>query len=266
MKFFKMFFIVTIIGSLFVNLYGEETKNTLVSNQLSNGNKINNQGTDGKKVDGIIKSNWGSFFNITRLQTRITPDGRTTLVHAMFLRFPNKMFLTEGTENTLPYKNDPRIISTEIYIGGPVVLYKQNKKLFGWVTRLQAATEMKPQYSLGAQYNISDHESFKWIRDKSNFTTFLQVFPIKNDNVLGYYDILHYYSFTIYKKFYVRGYNRISVYHDKENYVLAFQDFILPVASFFDVYARQTYQNRNDVQYGEKGSEWAFGCRLNISI
>lgn len=219
-----------------------------------------------RKANGLITSNWTNFFNVTRLQFRVTPQGRQTYVHAMFVRFPYKLFLAEGLEYTPPFRSDPEILFLETYGGGPVVVSKANPKLFGWVTRLQSGTEMAPQYSAGAQYNLSDQDFFKGFFPSHKVTTFVQVFPVKNDSVLGNFDVLHYFSFSIYKKFYVRGFNRWFEYYGKKDYLLFIEDFILPVNPKFDLYARQTYQNRNDIQYGRKGSEWSFGMRLNLSL
>ncbi len=219
-----------------------------------------------RKANGLIISNWGNFFNVARLQARVTPEGKQTYVHAMFVRFPYKLFLAEGLEYTRHFKDDPKILFAEVYGGGPVVIYKENPKLFCWVARLQAGTEIDPQYSLGAQYNLSDHDFFKGVLPSRKLTTFIQIFPVKNSNLLGDYDVLHYFSFSIYKNVYVRGFNRWFVYNGERDYLLFLQDFILPVNPKFDVYARHTYQNRNNVQYGRNGSELAFGIRLNISL
>lgn len=261
MKLIRILLFVTIfIATLSISVYGV-TINNKTTEVLST-----EASSDIKKVNGIITSNWGDFFNVTRLQARITPGGRKSFVQAMFLRFPNKIFITESLENTLPYKSDPNILQTEIYLGGPLYMFQNNQKLFGWVTRLQAANEISPQYSLGFQYNISDHDVFEVLRKRCNFTTFFQIFPIKNDVILGNYDLLNYYCFTLYKNLYMRGYNRFFIYYGQEAYIWLLQDFILPINPLFDVYLRQSYQNRNNIQYGDKGCEFSLGCRLNFSF
>lgn len=216
--------------------------------------------------NGIITSNWGDYFNITRLQERTSTEGRTSLMQSTFVRFPSKLFLLESYEHTFRYKKDPNISFLEIFFGGTIEFYKMNPKLFGWVSRLQSGTQMVPQYSIGVQYNLSDHLFLTDIRKKFPFTMFIQYFPLKNDDKLGRYDIVHYYSFPVYKKFYLRGNTRFLYYKSKKNYYQAFQDLILPVNSHFDIYARHSYQNMRDVQFGEEGSEWAAGVRLNFSL
>jgi len=221
---------------------------------------------DQRKASGLIKSNWGQYFNITRLQARTTPGGRTSFLQATFIRFPAKLFLAQSFEYTKPFGNDPAFTFSEVYGGGPVVVYPSNPKLYGWVARLQSGSELKPQYSFGGQYNIGDHIFLEPLKKKRDLTMFIQVFPLKNDYVLGSYDILHYYSLTLYKKLYVRGYNRIFVYYGEEDYLLSLQDIVYPFHQYLDGYTRHTYQNRSDIQYGREGSEWSFGVRINISI
>ncbi len=216
-------------------------------------------------VNGLITSNWEDYFNITRLQTRLSDNGRKSFNQSTFIRFPSKLFIVESFDHTEKFKDDPDVNFLEIIIGGPIKTF-ENPELLGWVVRAQASTGINPEYSLGLQYNIDKHSSIKNILKEKKITTFLQLFPIRSNTALGKYDLLHYYSLPIYSAFYVRGYNRWFHFENKRDYVLLFQDFILPINSKIDSYIRHTYQNRNDFQYGEKGSDLSLGFRLNYSF
>lgn len=221
----------------------------------------------GQAPNGLITSNWSDFFNITRLQARTTADGRRSYTQATFVRFPSKIYIAQVYEFTEKYANDPRINYLEVNVGGPASPDEYIGKLFGWVCREQHGTGMSDVVSCGLQYNISDHNEFAEFRKKHKLTSFIQYFPIKNNDVLGKQDIVHYYSFSIYKSFYVRGYNNWYHYSNgQKDYLRALQDFILPVNKSFDAFVRHTYQNRDDIQYGKKGSEFSAGVRFNISF
>jgi hypothetical protein len=214
---------------------------------------------------GIITSSREKFFNISRLQARVTPDGRWSFFQGTFVRFPGEFFIAESLEFTKKFQGDPDILYSEINIGGPLVFYPENPKLFGWVTRIQISNLMTPQYSLGLQYNISNHAFLDNLRKRLKLTMFVQAFPVKSKHTLGDVDILHYFSISVYKSLYVRGTNRFFFYYGKEkNYVQSFQDLILPLHSTVDLFVRHSYQNRNDLQFGQKGSEFSMGVRFNI--
>lgn len=216
--------------------------------------------------NGLITSNWADFFNVTRLQERTTAQGRRSFTQATFIRFPSKIYIAQVFETTERFGRDPNIDYLEINVGGPAFSDPHLGKLFGWVCREQTGTGISDIVSCGLQYNLSDHNEFADFRKKHKLTSFVQVFAAKNNDALGKQDIVHYYSFSIYKDLYVRGYNNWYHYPDGKNYVRALQDFILPVNRSFDVYVRHTYQNRSDVQYGIKGSEEAVGIRYNFSF
>lgn len=218
------------------------------------------------KVDGLITSNWDDFFNITRLQFRSTPEGKRSYTQATFIRFPSKIYLAQVYEETEAYRQDPYLRYFELNVGGPLAGEETFEKLFGWVCRGQAGTQMPDIMSCGLQYNLSEHESFKPMVKAHKITSFLQIFPLKNHDNLGRTDLVHYYSFSIYKGLYIRGYNNWFHYSDQKDYIRLMQDFIYPITPKFDVYLRQTYQNRSDVQFGREGSEIALGVRYNFSF
>lgn len=216
---------------------------------------------------GTITSSREKFFNISRLQARVTPDGRWSFFQGTFVRFPCELFIAESMEFTKKFQGDPDIFYSEINVGGPLAFNPANPKLFGWVTRIQISNLMIPQYSLGLQYNFSDHAFLDNLRKRLKLTMFVQAFPVKSKHTLGDVDILHYFSISVYKSLYVRGTNRFFFYYGKEkNYVQSFQNLILPLHRTVDLFVRHSYQNRNDLQFGQKGSEFSMGVRFNIKF
>lgn len=219
-----------------------------------------------KQPNGIITSNWGDFFNITRLQARVTPDGRQSFTQATFLRFPSKVFVAQVYEHTPSFDKDPAVSYFEVNVGGPAHPDPYIGKLLGWVCRDQAGTGITNIVSCGGQYNLSEHQEMADFNKRNKFTSFIQFFPLRSNHELGSMDIVHYYSFSIYKSFYVRGYNNWFRDVNGRDYYRALQDFILPLDKSFDLFMRHTWQNRTDVQYGKKGSEAALGVRVNLSF
>ncbi len=267
---FKLLEKITYIGvlSLFLvteNIFASEVAKTTSKKSESNKEvqELNKQ-----KVDGLITSNWGDYFNITRLQTRTSDNGRQSINQSTFIRLPSKIFIAESFDHTESYKDNPSINFFEMFLGGPIGLAINNKAL-EWVTRVQAVhagVNIKPEYSAGLQYNIDKLDLLESFFKERKITTFVQIFPVRSNDELGKYDVLHYFSVPIYKKFYVRGYNRWFHFDNRKDYFLSFQDFILPINSKFDTYIRHTYQSRNDFMYGVRGSDMSFGIRMNHSF
>lgn len=218
------------------------------------------------KISGLITSNWDNFFNITRLQFRSTPEGKRSYTQATFLRFPSKVYIAQVYEETEAHNQDPHLRYFELNLGGPLAGEDTFEKLFGWVCRGQTGTQTPNILSCGLQYNLSEHEGLRSTVKTHKITSFLQIFPLKSHDNLGSIDLVHYYSFAIYKGLYIRGYNNWYHYQDQKDYFRLTQDFIYPINPKFDAYLRQTYQNRSDVQFGQKGSEIALGFRYNFSF
>ncbi|MEO5379081.1 MAG: hypothetical protein H7832_15070 [Magnetococcus sp. DMHC-6] len=215
---------------------------------------------------GLITSNWDEFFNISRLQIRTNGDGKTSYTQSTFIRFPFKIFLAQVYEHTTSYDGDPHFNYFELNVGSPITDDKYYGKLFGWVCRDQEGTGFSSIVSCGMQYNFSDHKQLDDFRKDFKLTSFVQIFPIKNNDKLGNIDIVHYYSFKIYDEFYVRGYNNWFQYDHDKDYWRFMQDFIQPLNSNFDLYLRHTWQNRKDIQFGHEGSDLAVGIRFNFKL
>ncbi|OAD23929.1 secreted protein [Candidatus Thiomargarita nelsonii] len=218
----------------------------------------------GSKPSYADSSKKSSIFNINRLQARYTENNALSFTQSVFIRSSvSQLFLLEVFEHTEAYDDKEAFNLLEINTGG--ALFDDNQPYrIGWVARAQNASHSSTVYSLGMQFNLSNLESIKNLARKYKLNTFVQVFPFKNNDSFGDYDLLHYYSLRLYGKLSVRGTNAWYHFNNEKNYVRALADFIYPLNRHFDVYTRYVYQNRDEVRAGELGSEWSIGFRYNF--
>lgn len=262
----QCFVVHTCLAVTNTNGLTEENKNAKQAEEQRNKKSDEGVKQRTKKIFGLITDNHSKHFNISRLQLRATDEGSINFTQSIFYRFPNKMFLAQAYEYRQHVNDDPDFNYFVWNFGGPMPLGSwSSDNLYGWVVRGQYATQTDDAYSIGLQYNFSDLKALQPLKQHYKLTSFLQVFPYKSNNAQGNWDVLLYYSFKLYKKLYLRG-NTNFIKFDDKNYIRSFQDIIYPIGPDFDIYVRLDYQNRNDVQFGELGTQYSLGIRYNFSF
>ena len=215
--------------------------------------------TESEKGDDIKKK---KYSNINRLQYRKSfKADNNTFSQTTNIMFPNEFFLFDHFEYV-----DNGYYFLEIYTGKPFSEDHPWGKSFGWVARTEVERAAKTVYSLGTIWYISSTPKINEVLKKIKFKTFLEVFFIKSDDDKGTTDIFHHYTFPVFKKLYMRGYNRILFDTNQGRLFYAVQDLIYSLFDNIDVYMRHDYQNKDGFQNKEKGSAFYMGMRYNFSF
>lgn len=214
------------------------------------------------KTEGLIVDNRKQNFNISRLQVRATDDGTLGFTQSTFYRFTNGMYLAEAYDYREGDEGDPDFKNLAVNVGGPLT----QDQVWEGVVRAQYATQADDVYSVGIQANLTRLDALKYAKERFKLTTFVQLFTLRSNDSQGDWDVLWYYSFPLYKKLYLRGVTSFIKFDDEKDYVRSYQDIIYPLRPDLDVYVRADYQNRDDVQFGKIGTQYALGVRYNFSF
>lgn len=250
-----MSFFLLVAVVLFCSVFAKAAPNSPV-------NKSNNH-----KNGGLITSNWSDFFNISRIQARYSAQGTIALAQSVFIRFPGKILFLETYDFEDRADDRGHAERFEINIGSPLpAVPEQYQKVFNLVGRFQKFTGVRPVFNFGGQVNISNLPNIESFAKKHKITTFIQLFPIYTNNDIGTFELLHYYSFPVYKKLYARGYNQLIDRKNKAHLVNMWGDIIYPLYKHFDIYYRLNYLNHDDEAYGQSGFENWLGVRVNFSF
>lgn len=209
-------------------------------------------------------TNKSSVFNISRLQARYSGNEYLSFTQSTFFRWPSQMFFLEVFDYVEDSDVQPEYWQMEINVGGPFRREADPYKI-GWVGRGVKSDDAEV-YSAGVQVNLTNFGLFRETAGRNKLNLFFQVFPVKSNDSLGKEDILFYYQSKLFGPVSMRGTTNWVHYPDAKDYVRAFADFIYPLHKSADVYVRYVYQNRKDISWGAKGSEWFLGFRYNFRL
>lgn len=214
------------------------------------------------------ESHPADIFNIQRLQPRTSPEMPEGITFSSFVEFPSKLFILTVFEHE--QWNDKRTNNTdrlEVNVGRPINLPEAGlDSMFGWVIRWRYFAGELTTLSGGLQFNITDLPQIILWAKAHKVTSFLQLFAVSNNDALGDWDLLHYYTFPIYKSLYIRGYNLYTSFAGREDYLHLWHDLILPLGQHFDFYVRNSCRNRDDEIFGPGGCHSSLGVRINFSF
>jgi len=197
--------------------------------------------------------------NISRLQLRSTEVGDTTIAQSTYIQFPNKLFLLELYEYQASTQGLDAVQHLDLNVGG-------GNTVVDWVTRGQKYNDISAVYSAGVQMNITELPALKQLIQTSKLHSFIQAFPLRNNEQLGRFDVLHYYSVPIVSDISIRGYNQYIVRETEPDLFYPWTDIIVAVNRFLDIYSRVSYLSSFDRLYGQKGWRSWLGVRLNYSF
>lgn len=211
------------------------------------------------------ENNSQSINDITRFQLRQSNFGNPGWSQSTFIQFPNKFYFLDLYEQQYNTAYQPWHLDVDV--GQPIPGLGRNSQqdIFDWVVRGQKYCGVVPVLSAGLQWNFSNIPAFKKLFGKKT-QSFIQIFPIKTNNALGSFDIVHYYSIPLYAKFTLRGYNQYIVRPNQSNLFYPWADIIYSVNKKFDVYERTSYLSSHDAVLGNQGFEYWLGLRINLSV
>lgn len=198
--------------------------------------------------------------NISRLQVRFSDQDTQTIDQSTFLQFPNKFYILEQYQKNFPANSPPWSLNFNLGGNIPGLGKLSSKNIFDWAVRSQKYEGFNTVASAGLQINFTN------AMNSPRVQSFLQIFPIKTSNLLGSFDILHYYNIHISQNFSIRGYNQYIINIQHENLFYPFADFIYSVNKNFDLYTRASYLTGNTTFFGQKGLTLWLGCRFNLQI
>lgn len=218
------------------------------------------------------QENSQKYYNINRLQYRVPiGNGEGALMQSSFILFPNKLFFVETLEFLNPvgvgtdfkYRN----LNFEMNIGRPFNPASKIGKTLGWVARVQAGSNFKPNYSLGLHWDISSLGGIEKFARQYKIESFLQSFFLKKERTeYGDFDFFLWLQLKgLSEKFYVRGAITYQYIADNRDSIYTMCDIIFPIHKNFDLYTRYAYQNKENFDRS-KGSQMSLGVRFNFKL
>lgn len=196
---------------------------------------------------------------ISRLQVRASDAQTYSFTESLYHRFENGTYILQIYDNEKDPQADSDHERFEFFLGKPI-----NPRL-GWVVREQKWSSSQPISSVGVQLELGKLPYTSELLTRMNAGSFVQLFAKNRSELLGNFEVLHYYQLKtpLGLPLEIRGNN--VYYHRQEGDLWnLWLDAIHPVHRHWDLYLRWNYLSDTDPLLGREGNTTSLGVRFNF--
>lgn len=197
---------------------------------------------------------------ISRLQLRASDADTYSFTESIYHRFSDDTYVLQIYDNEKDSDEDSNHERYEIYLGRPFDLR------WSWVVRAQKWSSSQPISSAGFQLDLTKVPGTSDVLKIIKAYSFIQIFAKNRSELLGNWEVLHYYQLKFPWRYplEVRGNN--VYYHRQESGDLwnFWFDAIHPLHRHWDLYLRWNYLSKADPLLGKDGNTTSLGIRFNF--
>ncbi|WP_137888838.1 hypothetical protein [Pseudomonas sp. 2FE] len=196
---------------------------------------------------------------ISRLQLRASEADTYSFTESLYHRFEGGTYFLQIYDNEKDPQADSDHERFEFFLGKPL------DERVGWVLREQKWSSAQPISSVGVQLELGKLPFTADLLRRMNAGSFVQVFAKNRSELLGNWEVLHYYQLKtpLGLPLEIRG-NNIYYHRQEGDLWNLWLDAIHPVHRHWDLYLRWNYLSEADPLLGREGNTTSLGVRFNF--
>lgn len=196
---------------------------------------------------------------ISRLQVRGSDADTYSFTESLYHRFDSGTYVLQIYDNEKDPQADSNHERFELFLGKPF------DERLGWVLREQKWSSAQPISSVGLQLELGKLPYSGDLLRRMNAGSFVQLFAKNRTQLLGNWEVLHYYQLKtpLGLPLEIRG-NNVYYHRQAGNLWNLWLDAIHPVHRHWDLYLRWNYLSEADPLLGRDGNSTSLGVRFNF--